>query len=51
MIGLLVDQSHHRAARIRPRHQERAVEAAAMAFRCLMRIARYGRDFERVKGG
>ena len=28
----LIDQSRHRAAAVRPRHQARAVELAAMAF-------------------
>jgi hypothetical protein len=39
MIGLLVDQSRHRAARVAPRHhQRRAVEDAAMATRFVMRL-------------
>jgi hypothetical protein len=32
----LVDQSRHRAATVRPRHQKRTVEVAAMAFRCVI---------------
>jgi len=33
---LLVDQSRHRAATVRPRHQKRTVEVAAMAVRCII---------------
>jgi len=40
MIGLLVDQSRHRAARVDERHQKRTFDVAAMAFRCA--IARVG---------
>jgi hypothetical protein len=39
MIGWLVDQSRHRAARVQPRHQMVTVEDAAMAFRYVMRLA------------
>jgi hypothetical protein len=36
MIVWLVDQSRHRAATVRLRHQKRAIERAAMAFRCVI---------------
>jgi len=40
MIGMLVDQSRHRAASVASRHhQRRAIEEAAMEARCVMRIA------------
>jgi len=49
MIGLLVDQSRHRAASVHERHhQRRAVEDAAMATRFVMRFAWYGRRLGRV---
>ncbi|MFL6830575.1 MAG: hypothetical protein ACJ8D5_08170, partial [Sphingomicrobium sp.] len=32
----LIDQSRHRAAKTGARHQKRAVELAAMAFRCVI---------------
>jgi hypothetical protein len=44
MIGLLVDQSRHRAARVDERHQKRTVEVAAMTFR--FAIARVGNGLE-----
>ena len=36
MIVWLVDQSRHRAAHDSAGHQRRAVEVAAMAFRCVI---------------
>ena len=47
MIGMLVDQSRHRAARVDERHQKRTVEAAAMAFRCA--IGALGNGLARVQ--
>jgi hypothetical protein len=39
MIGMLVDQSRHRAAKVASRHhQRRAIEEAAMATRCVIRF-------------
>jgi hypothetical protein len=44
MIGLLIDQSRHRAARVQSRHQlRRAFDEAAMTTRLVMRFAWYGR--------
>ena len=48
MIVWLVDQSRHRAASVQTRHQRRAFEEAAMATRCVMRFAWYGRASARV---
>jgi hypothetical protein len=36
---VLLDQSRHRAAKVPPRHQRWAVEAAAMATKFVMRLA------------
>lgn len=48
MIVWLIDQSRHRAASVQTRHQRRAFEEAAMATRCVMRFAWYGRASARV---